>query len=112
VPEREEADFLHLGNLLLSGLVCDRRCAVPSSGWEHVANFSPLMCFRFSMGNARGHPLVLGEMVKRGAQPGAGTFLADLDNSRCTSRIRCYGISEYPFIASDNFYERFSSDRR
>jgi hypothetical protein len=47
-------------------------------------------------------------MVKRGAQPGAGTSLADLDNSRCDSLIGCYGISEHPFIASNNFCARLS----
>jgi hypothetical protein len=50
--------------------------------------------------------LVLGTIVKRGAQPGAGTSLADLDNSRCSSLIGCYGISEHPFIASDNLGAR------
>jgi hypothetical protein len=53
------------------------------------------------------HPLVLGLMVKRRAQLGAGTSLAGLINSRCGSLIRCYGISERPFIASNNFCERF-----
>jgi len=38
-------------------------------------------------------------MVKRGAQPGAGTNLADLDNPGCSSLIGCYGISGHPFIA-------------
>jgi hypothetical protein len=32
-------------------------------------------------------------MVKRGAQPGAGTSLAGLNNSRCDSLIVCYGKS-------------------
>ena len=54
------------------------------------------------------HPLDLGAVVKRGAQPGAGTSLAGLDNSRCDSLIGCYGISGRPFIASNNFCERCS----
>jgi hypothetical protein len=57
----------------------------------------------FAQSEAWQHPLVLGEMVKRGAQPGAGTRLAGLNNSRCDSPIGCYGISERPFIVSDNF---------
>jgi hypothetical protein len=47
-------------------------------------------------------------MGKRGAQPGAGTSLADLDNSRCDSLIGFYGISGHPFIASENLRARFS----
>jgi hypothetical protein len=41
-------------------------------------------------------------MVERGAQPSAGTSLAELSNSRCGSLIGCYGISGRPFIALDN----------
>ena len=32
---------------MLSGLVCDRRCAALSPGREHVANYSPLLRSRF-----------------------------------------------------------------
>src|SRR5258706_9933872 len=53
-------------------------------------------------------PLGLRSMVKRGAQPGAGTIPAGQDNSRCYSLIGCYGISGRPFIASNNLRERFS----
>src|SRR6266403_2760861 len=53
------------------------------------------------LGKACRHPLVLGSMVERGTQPGAGTSLAGLNNSRCCSRIGCYGISGRPFTASD-----------
>jgi hypothetical protein len=63
---------------------------------------------RFALSEACRHPLVIGAVVKRGAQPGAGTVLADRDNSRCCSLIGCYGISERPFIASDNLCARFS----
>lgn len=62
----------------------------------------------FAQSDGREHPLVLGSMVKRGVQPGAGTSLAGLDNSRCCSLIGCYGISEHLFIASDNLCESFS----
>ena len=54
----------------------------------------------------RRHSLVLGAIIKQGAQPSPGTSLADLNNSRCDSLIGCYGISGLPFIASDNLCER------
>jgi hypothetical protein len=53
-------------------------------------------------------PLVLGGMAKRGAQPGAGTSLAGLNNSCCDSLIGCYGISGRPFIVSRNLSARIS----
>src|ERR1035437_9833457 len=46
-PNERKPIFFMEGNLLLSGLVCDRRCAVLSPGREHVANYSPLMRSRF-----------------------------------------------------------------
>jgi hypothetical protein len=58
---------------------------------------------QFALSEACRHPLALGAMVKLGAQLGAGTSLADLDNSRCGSLIGCYGISERLFIACNNF---------
>jgi hypothetical protein len=45
------------------------------------------------LGESSSAPLALGSMVKRRAQPGAGTSLAGLNNSRCGSLIECYGIS-------------------
>jgi hypothetical protein len=67
-----------------------------------------VMRSRFALSEACEHPLVLGPVVKRGMQPGAGTSLAGLNNSRCGSDNGCYGISRRPFIASDNLCERFS----
>jgi hypothetical protein len=71
---------------------------------ERVANYSLLCALCFAQSDCREHPLVLGSMVKRGA----GISPAGLNNSRCDSLIGCYGISEYPFIASNNFCERLS----
>src|ERR1700730_5813200 len=42
---------------------------------------------RFAQSEACRHPLVLGAVVKCGAQPGAGMSLAELDNLRCDSLI-------------------------
>ena len=107
-PNDRKPTFFMEGNLLQSGLVGDVVVLSEIRGWEHVANYSPLMRSRLCLGKGRRHPLVLGATVKRGAQPDAGTSLADLNNSRCGSLIGCYGISEHPFIASDSFCERFS----
>jgi hypothetical protein len=85
-----------------------RNCSDRCPGRERAANYSPLMRPRFAQSEACRHPLVLGAMVKCGAQPGAGMSLADLDNLRCDSLIGCYGISERPFIASNNLCARFS----
>ena len=63
---------------------------------------------RFALSEACRHPPVLGAVVKRGAQPGAGTSLADLNNLCCCSLIGCYGISGHPFIVSRNLCESFS----
>src|ERR1019366_7258642 len=63
---------------------------------------------RFALSEACRHPPVLGAVVKRGAQPGAGTSLADLNNLCCCSLIGCYGISERLFIVSRNLCESFS----
>src|ERR1019366_3533891 len=47
-------------------------------GFARVANASRDTCPRFALAEACRHPPVLGAMVKRGAQLGGGTFLADL----------------------------------
>ena len=72
-------------------------------GWPRPrSKLFSVMHSRFVLSEACEHPLVLGRVVKRGAQPSAGTSLADLKNSRCSSRNGCYGISGRPFIASNN----------
>jgi hypothetical protein len=65
-------------------------------------------CPRFALAETCRYPLVLASRVNPGVQPGAGTSLADLDNSRCCSRIGCYGISEHTFRPWDYSCERFS----
>jgi F420-0:gamma-glutamyl ligase len=57
---------------------------------------------------AQKDPRVVELILREGAQPSAGTSLAGLNNSRCCSLIRCYGISERPFMASNNLGARFS----
>jgi hypothetical protein len=79
-------------------------------GGVRAGTFSKLfsaMRSQFALSDGREHPLVLGAMVKPGAQPGAGISLAGLNNSRCCSRNGCYGISEHPFIASDTYARDF-----
>src|SRR5258707_5989544 len=74
----------------------------PQSGTGTRSKLFSANALSVLLGKACRHPLVLGAMVKRGAQPGAGTCLAGLNNSPCDSPLGCYGISGRPFIASDN----------
>ncbi len=85
-----------------------RNCSDRCPDRERVASFSPVLHSWFALCKACRHPLVLGTMIKRGEQPGAGMILADINNSRCGSLIGCYGISGHTFIASDNLCERIS----
>jgi hypothetical protein len=91
----------------LSWLRCyDRRGMTRREGWPRPrSKLFSVMRSRFVLPEACEHPLVLGRVVKRGAQPGAGTSLAGLNNSRCCSRNGCYGISERLFIISCNLCE-------
>jgi hypothetical protein len=107
VPEREEADLLHAGNLLQSGLVSDAVVLAPVRMGTRSKLFSD-HALSALLGKARRHPLFLDAIVKRGAQPSAGTSLAGLNNSRCGSLIGCYGISERLFIVSYNLCESSS----
>src|ERR1039457_5074195 len=51
-PNERKPIFFMEGNLLLSGLVYDRRGAVLSPGREHVANYSPFMRSRLCWAKA------------------------------------------------------------
>jgi hypothetical protein len=81
---------------------CSDRCPGAEAHSKLFFGMNP----RFALSEVGRLPLVLGAMVKRRAQLGAGTIRADLNNSRCCdSLIGFYGISERLFIASYSLCE-------